>query len=175
MKNHNVLNTMSKLIECRDINDSIEFIPIEEKNAIYINYGNTKEDLYKAYYASKEISILFAATVVFTFGGTDIFMQVDKNTRRWEIEEEYKREQEIQYALYVNEAFSKAIQELNGKNIMGKIEEVYPLLTKPESRKHISLHQTNCLSKALCDVYQSTLPDDYLDEMVEKVKVMKKI
>lgn len=169
MKYKNTLESISHLMEYKNKDDSSEFTLIEEQNAIYVNFGHTKSKLYEAYSVSKEIATVFNVTVVLNF--QENIMVVDKNSMRKDIEEQFEKGNDIMNRLYIEEKLIDITKKLNTRNA----KKVCQLLKNEDIlEEYLSDYQFNNLSHALIDLYKSTLPDAYLDGMVEKAKAMKK-
>lgn len=157
----------------KEVIDYKSFIPVEEADMIYIDYGTSRMDLESAYKSSREIAKIFDTKVLFHFNGCDIL--VNEKTKMKKVMKQYNKGHEINYSMYVENEFSKAIKNLNIKNVKRKTKEVLRLIEDETGfKKYISDYQMNRLSDALTTLYKSTFDDPYLDGMVEEAKILKK-
>lgn len=169
MKKIKTLKSIKTLIN----NETVQFIPVEDKNMIYIDLGCSVLNLAEAYQVSRNIAKTFDTEVIFNFNGCDIL--VNEDTKMKNVAKQYGRLDKIQYKSYVEKEFAKAVKNLNVNNAKRKTREVLRLIKDENGfKKYISAYQLNTLSHALITAYKNTQPDMYLDNMVEEAKVLKK-
>lgn len=160
----NILEIIKFLINS---NNQLEFDFCMELKFIYIDYKlrYTRENLKYIYESSKKISKAFNCygyDLVLHFDTIDFI--VEPNITLKKFNEQYQKSKES----YVIETEISACEQMLEIINDGDFEEPLSLFYQ----KYLPIYYQNILSKTIYNRYKSTLPDEYLDSMVEDAKTL---